>query len=191
MFAKKVFKPGRRDAFLLSFFIVLLVAAHFTGCAGTQERGMIDTSVVEYVDLERYAGVWYEIARFPHSFEKNLVGVTATYTIRDDGKIGVLNEGYRDSFEGTVKRAKAKAKVPNPQQPARLKVYFFPFVGAAYNIMVLDDAYNYALVGSSTPDFLWILSRTPQMDEQTYDMLVEEARRRGYDVSRLEKVPQR
>ncbi len=192
MLTKKGLVSGKRDILLLLFvLLVVLGAANFTRCGSTQERDMIDTSVVEYVDLERYTGVWYEVARFPHSFEKNLVGVTATYTMRDDGKIGVLNQGYRDSFEGKLKKAKAKAKIPDPRQPARLKVYFFPLVGAEYNIMVLDDEYRYALVGSSTPNFLWILSRTPQMDESVYDMLVEEARRRGYDVSRLEKVPQR
>jgi len=170
---------------------ILAAAALVAGCSSTQERDMIDRSVVENVDLERYAGVWYEIARFPHRFEKDLVGVTATYTIRDDGKIGVLNQGYKGSFEGKLKKAKAKAKVPDPNQPGRLKVYFFPLVGAEYNIMVLDKGYRYVLVGSSTPGFLWILSRTPTMDPSTYDMLVEEARRRGYDTSMLQKVPQR
>jgi lipocalin len=191
MLIEKTSSSGKRNILLSLFMLQILIATHIIGCSSTQERNMIDTRVVAYVDLERYAGLWYEIARFPHSFEKNLVGVTATYTIRDDGKIGVLNQGYRGSFEGKLKRAKAKAKIPDPRQPARLKVYFFPLVGAEYNIMALDDEYRYALVGSSTPNFLWILSRTPRMDENTYDMLVEEARRRGYDVSRLEKVPQK
>ena len=181
----------RKGALLMLFVLLIMGAAYFIGCSSTQEGDMIDTSVVSNVDLERYTGVWYEIARFPHNFEKDLVGVTATYTIRDDGKIGVLNQGYKGSFEGRFKKAKAKATIPDPQQPARLKVFFFPLVGAEYNIMMLDDDYQYALVGSSTPNFLWILSRTPQMDEDTYDMLVAEARRRGYDVSKLEKVPQK
>jgi apolipoprotein D and lipocalin family protein len=152
---------------------------------------MIDRSVVESVDLKRYAGVWYEIARFPHRFEKDLVGVTATYTLRDDGKIGVLNQGYKSSFAGKLKKARATAKVPDPAQPGRLRVYFFPLVGAEYNIMVLDEEYSYALVGSSAPNFLWILSRNPRMDEAVYDRLVDEARRRGYDTNMLQKVPQR
>jgi lipocalin len=160
------------------------------GCSSTQERDMIDTSVVKDFDLGRYTGVWYEIARFPHRFEKDLVGVTATYTLREDGKIEVLNQGYKGSFEGKLKKTGAKAKVPNPDQPARLKVFFFPLVGAEYNIMELDPDYRHALVGSSTPNYLWILSRTPKMDEETYDMLVERARSRGYDTSMLEKVPQ-
>jgi apolipoprotein D and lipocalin family protein len=180
-----------KRAVLSMLCMIMAEAALVTGCSTTQERDMIDRSVVEDVDLERYAGVWYEIARFPHRFEKDLVGVTATYTLREDGKIGVLNQGYKGSFEGKLKKAKAKAKVPDPAQPGRLKVYFFPLVGAEYNIMVLDEEYRYALVGSSTPNFLWILSRTSRIDEATYEMLVEEARRRGYDVSMLQKVPQR
>ena len=152
---------------------------------------MVDTSVVPDVDLQRYAGVWYEIARFPHSFEKDLVGVTATYTLGEDGKIGVLNQGYRGTFEGRIKKTRARAKVPDPRNPGSLKVFFFLFIGAAYNIMMLDNDYQYALVGSSTPNFLWILSRTPEMNPDIYDMLVAEAQRRGYDVNRLQIVPQR
>jgi lipocalin len=148
-------------------------------------------NIVEKVDLERYAGTWYEIARFPHSFEKNLVGVTATYTLRPDGKVDVLNKGYKNSLDGKLKTAKAFAKVPDPGNTGRLKVFFFWPFGADYLILELDqENYQYALVGSSTSNYLWILSRTPQMDQDIYDMLVSKALERGYDVSRIEKVPQ-
>jgi lipocalin len=170
---------------------VIILLAVLMGCSSTQEGGMIDTSVVDEFDIERYAGVWYEIARFPHSFEKDLVGVTATYTLRDDGKIGVLNQGYRNTFDGKLKKTRATGLIPDPNQPARLKVYFFPFFGAEYNVMALGEDYRYALVGSSTPNFLWILSRSPKLDAELYGMLVEEARRRGYDVGRLQQVPQK
>ena len=171
--------------------VLIIGAAVVDGFGKTQEKDMVDTSVVPDVDLQRYAGVWYEIARFPHTFEKDLVGVTATYTVGEDGRIGVLNQGYRGSFEGRIKKTRARATIPDPRSPGRLKVFFFLFIGAEYNIMMLDDDYQYALVGSSTPDFLWILSRTPNMDPDIFDMLVAEARRRGYDVNKLQLVPQR
>ncbi|HOI50359.1 MAG TPA: lipocalin family protein [Prolixibacteraceae bacterium] len=146
---------------------------------------------VKEVDLQRYAGTWYEIARFPHRFEKRLVGVTATYTLRPDGKIDVLNQGYRDSLQGKLSTARAVAKIPNPDQPGRLKVFFFPLFGADYSILELDrENYQYVLVGSSSPGYLWILSRTPQMAPEVYEMLVAKARQRGYDVSKLQRVEQ-
>ena len=162
-----------------------------TACGLTDEE--IDKmDMVKDVDLERYAGKWYEIARFPHRFEKDLVGVTATYTIRNNGKIDVLNEGYKNTLDGKYKRAGAFAKIPDKTNTGRLKVYFFWPFGADYLILELDrENYNYALVGSSSDNYLWILSRDPVMDDGTYQMLVEKASARGYDVSRLEKVPQR
>ena len=182
---------GARSFFFLIIVVLFTGAAVVDGFGKTQEKDMVDTSVVPDVDLQRYAGVWYEIARFPHSFEKDLVGVTATYTLGENGKIGVLNQGYRGTFEGRIKKTRARAKVPDPRNPGSLKVFFFLFIGAAYNIMMLDNDYQYALVGSSTPNFLWILSRTPEMNPDIYDMLVAEAQRRGYDVNRLQIVPQR
>lgn len=148
--------------------------------------------VVKNVDINRYAGTWYEIARFPHSFEKKLAGVTATYTLRDDGRISVLNQGYKNTLDGKLKKARAVAKIPDKTQPGRIKVYFFPFFGAEYNILELDqEHYRYALVGSSSPDYLWILGRDPVMQDETYQMLVEKAAERGYDVGKLTKVLQK
>jgi len=152
---------------------------------------MKNMETVKEVNLQRYAGTWYEIARFPHRFEKRLVGVTATYTLRSDGKIDVLNQGYRDSLQGKLSKARAVAKIPNPEQPGRLKVFFFPLFGADYFILELDqENYQYVLVGSSSPGYLWILSRTPQMAPEIYEMLVAKARQLGYDVSKLQLVEQ-
>jgi len=184
-------RHGARIFFVLLMVVLFTGGAVFYGFGKTEEKDMVDTSVVPGVDLQRYAGVWYEIARFPHSFEKDLVGVTATYTVGEDGRIWVLNQGYRGSFEGRIRKTRARATIPDPRRPGSLKVFFFLFIGAEYNIMMLDDDYQYALVGSSTPNFLWILSRTPHMDSDIYGMLVAEAQRRGYDVNRLQLVPQR
>lgn len=149
-------------------------------------------SVVEKVDFQRYAGTWYEIARYPHRFERNLVGVTATYTMRNDGRIDVLNQGYKGSLDGKLSQARAKAKIPDSAQPGKVKVYFFPLFGADYFILDLDqENYQYAMVGSSSMNYLWILSRSPQMEDSLYKELVSKAESLGYDISKIELVPQR
>ena len=94
---------------------------------------MIDKTTVKELDLNRYLGTWYEIARFPHSFEKNLVGVTATYSLRDDGKIKVLNQGYKNTLVGELSVAEGKAKIPNKLEPAKLR---FPFSGFSMAIIM-------------------------------------------------------
>jgi len=176
----------KRYKFLSILFIFII------GCnsAGNTQQSKMKT--VEKVDLVKYSGVWYEIARFDHSFEKGLVGVTATYTIKPNGKIEVLNEGYKDSLNGKHKKAKGFAKVPDPNEPGRLKVYFFWPFGGEYLILELDDAnYQYVLVGSSSKNYLWILGRNPKMEESTYQMLVDKAKSLGFNTERLIKVKQK
>ena len=171
---------------LLLIFSVLFVFS----CTKTNSQ-MIDQTTVKELDLNRYLGTWYEIARFPHSFEKNLVGVTATYSLRDDGKIKVLNQGYKNTLDGELSVAEGKAKIPDKSQPGKLKVSFFWIFYGDYNVLELDENYQYVMLGSSTPKYFWILSRTPQMDAATYEMLLEKARKRGYNLDRLYKVPQK
>jgi lipocalin len=154
----------------------------------SKAQNMINSSVVKELDLNRYLGTWYEIARFPHTFEKNLQGVTATYSLRKDGKIKVLNQGYKGSIDGPLSTAVGKAKIPDKLQPSKLKVSFFLFFYGDYFVLELDPNYQWAMIGSGTPDFFWILSRTPKMDPVVYDNLIENARKRGYDISRIQKV---
>ncbi len=141
-------------------------------------------------DLSRYLGTWYEIARFPHSFEKGLVGVTATYSLRNDGKIRVENAGFRGSLDGPLSVATGKAKPAGSSGSGHLKVSFYLFFYADYFIMDIDPGYQWALIGSRSDKYLWILSRTPIMDEGTYLRVLDKARSLGYDLSRLYKVPQ-
>lgn len=151
----------------------------------------IDKTTVKQLDLNRYMGKWYEIARFPHSFEKNLVGVTATYSLRENGKIRVVNEGFKNTLDGRRSIAEGKAKVPNKNdEPGKLKVAFFWNFYADYYVLELDKDYQWAMIGSSSDKYFWILSRTPQMDSKTYEMLLDKARKRGYDLKKLIKVPQ-
>ncbi len=152
---------------------------------------MIDKSVVKHLDIEKYLGTWYEIARFDHKFERGLVGVTATYSMRDDGKIKVVNRGFKGSLEGKLSEAVGKAKIPNPDEPAKLKVSFFLFFYGDYYVMELDEDYQWAVIGSSSDKYLWILSRSPQMDEKIYSGILENLKNRGYDLTGLIKVPQK
>ncbi len=150
----------------------------------------MDYSTEQNIALERYMGFWYEIARFNHRFEKGLQGVTATYTLLDNGKINVNNAGYKGSLKGNFTSSYAKAKIKNPAVPGHLKVFFIPFFGADYLILELDPNYQWALVGSSTPNYLWILSRTPQMDDSLYQNILEKAKQRGYAIEKLIRVEQ-
>lgn len=174
-----------------SILFTLLFALFFSNCQTQTNKTMIDNSTVQGVDLDRYLGKWYEIARFNHSFEKGLTGVTATYSMRPDGKIKVVNAGYKNSLDGRYKVAEGKAKIPDPSDLSKLKVSFFLNFYGDYFIMELDQVnYQYVMIGSSSPNFLWILSRTPVLPDDIYAMLIEKARKRGYDTDKLIKVIQ-
>ncbi len=128
---------------------------------------IINKETVQTLDLHRYMGKWFEIARFDHRFEHNLVGATVEYSFLPNGDIEVVNSGYWGNFSGSFKRAKGIAKITDPTCPSKLKVCFFMRFYAEYNIMEIDeDNYSYALVGSNTSDYLWLLSRTPTLPEE-------------------------
>ena len=147
-------------------------------------------SVVSSVDLNRYKGLWYEIARLPNFFEKKLKCTSATYTLRDDGKITVLNKGNYLTDPQKSTSSKGVAWIPDKNSPAKLKVQFFwPFSGD-YWIMVLDKEYRYVLVGDPAHKYLWILAREKKMDEKTYNMLLGKAVENGYDVKLIIRVEQ-
>jgi lipocalin len=118
------------------------------------------------------------------------VGVTATYSLRNDGKIKVVNQGYKYSLDGELSVAEGKAKIPDKSLPGKLKVSFFWIFYADYFVLELDDNYQYAMIGSSSDNYFWILSRTPQMEPAIYEMLLDNARKRGYNLDKLEKVLQ-
>ena len=146
---------------------------------------------VDDFELERYLGLWYEIAKYPVSFEDGLVGVTAEYSLREDGDVRVENGGFEGSFDGDRSTATAKAWVPNAERPAELKVQFFWPFSAKYWVVALDPDYRWAVVGEPARKYLWILSRTPQLDDATYGALLVRIREElGYDTERLELMPQ-
>lgn len=177
----------RKDLFL--YLKIVGIAAVVLLAACKSQKSMMDKTVVKKLDLPRYLGTWYEIARFDHRFERGLVGVTATYSMRNDGKIKVLNSGYKETLDGAYSEATGKAKIPNPKtDPGKLKVSFFWIFYGDYFVFELDDNYQWVVIGSSSDKYLWILSRTPQMDEELYNSLLDKIQKRGYNVSKLIKV---
>jgi apolipoprotein D and lipocalin family protein len=164
--------------------LILLSMASFLSCKTTQ-----DLPTVEKVEISKYTGQWYEIARLPNSFEKGLECVTATYTQKSNGKIEVLNRGY-SSDKGRYKTAKGTAWIPDSNFPGRLKVTFFwPFSGNYY-IISLDEDYQYALVGDPSRKFLWVLARSKTLETPIYDDLMKNAESNGFDINQVIKINQ-
>lgn len=148
-----------------------------------------DLPTVPAVDLARYAGVWYEIARLPQWFERNCFGVTATYAPRDDGDLDVENSCHVGALDGRLKVATARAWATDASN-SKLKVRFFwPFTGD-YWVLALDASYAYALVGSPDRKSLWILSRTPVLSEDTVTELLEKGRDLGFPIDEMERTAQ-
>ena len=173
------------------FIAVGIVLVGFA-CNGFSQKSMIDKTVVKELDLYKYLGTWYEIARYNHRFERGLVGVTANYSMRDDGKIKVINSGYKDSLSGEYSEATGKAKIPDPEnEPSKLKVSFFWIFYGDYYVLELEENYQWAIIGSRSDNYLWILSRSPQMDNNVYQECLDKLTKRGYDVSKLIKVEQK
>jgi lipocalin len=169
---------------------ILIISCLLFSCNKAETRDM-RSEVVNELDIERYMGTWYEIARLPNNFENGLTGVTATYELRKNGKIRVTNQGFRDSINGKRSRVRGKAKLPDPERPGWIRVAIFLLVYTDYLVFEIDkENYSYALVGGSSPGYLWILSRTPTMDPNIYAKLIEKARQLGYPVDKLELVVQ-
>ena len=170
-----------------SLIALALAAFLFPGLVSAQDRDYDNSAIPEF-DLSKYLGTWYEIARFDHSFERGMDNVIAEYLLREDGKIDVVNSGWKN---GKFKVADGKAKQPDPlSDPAHLEVSFFLFFYSDYNVMMIDDDYQIALVGSKSPKYLWILSRTPYVTDSVMDLVLEEASSRGYDINNLIWVDQ-
>jgi apolipoprotein D and lipocalin family protein len=166
--------------------MALLAVLLLGGCTGTPD-GVV---VVKDFEIDRYLGTWYEVARLDHRFERGLSQITANYSWRDDGGVHVVNRGYNvadDEWEEAI----GKAYFVGDSNVGQLKVSFFgPFYGG-YNIIELDkEGYQYSLVAGPDRDYLWILSRTPQLDEATLETLVDKARDLGFATDELIFVEQ-
>ena len=157
-------------------FIAILLGV-FTSCSTMQN---INNETVETLDLNKYVGKWYEIARFDHFFECGMDHNQAVYTLGDDGIVSVKNSGIKD---GELKEITGIAKTTD--NPALLRVSFFKPFYSDYRVLYIDADYQYALVGCGSSDYLWILSRTSWLGDEAKEILLTEATHRGYDVSKF------
>jgi len=190
---KSPLRPGAtRSGSVSARFALMILFFTLGACAGVDSKG--DLQTVASVDLSRYTGTWYEIARLPMWFQRHCVDSKAIYSSRPDGAVGVRNECVTDT--GGVERAEGVATVVDAKTNARLTVvfdnWFARLFGSSregnYWILDLDQEYQTAMVGTPDRRFLWILSRTPQLDEATYRRLVERAQQLEYPVSDLIKA---
>lgn len=167
---------------ILASLCTLLLAA----CSSSSES----LETVKEVDLEKYSGTWYEIASFPQRFQEGCHCTTATYSRSEEGYVVVENRCNKDSINGEESYIKGKAFIQENSGNAKLQVQFFwPFKGD-YWIIELADDYSYAVVGHPNREYLWVLSRTPQMEDSLYDELVRRIADKKFDVSLLNKTVQ-
>ena len=164
--------------FRLSLALSLLFL--LSACATTPQG----VTPVSNFEVKRYLGKWYEIARLNHVFERNLDQVTAEYSLREDGNIRVLNRGYNTAKQ-QWQNIEGRAKFTSQPNVGSLKVSFFgPFYGG-YNIVELDKNYQYALVVGNNRNYLWILSRQPQLDKAVQERLVAKAKALDFPTEKL------
>ncbi len=149
------------------------------------------SQTVPVLDLSRYLGLWYEVARFAHGFEKKLVGVTAEYSLRKDGRVQVVNSGFKHTLGGKYVKAKAIAWRPDEAIPGALKVKFFHLFASDYLVYGLDEQYSWAVVGNADLSSLWFLSRSPEVSPTLLKRMKEIALSKGYDLSALTMVEQK
>jgi len=175
---------------ILIYLTILLFAAMNLAAQETSVR------TVPSVDLERYSGKWFEIARYPNKFQKDCIGnVTATYSRQPNGRIEVLNECIKSG--GKLKSAKGEAKIVNKATNAKLKVRFAPkflsafgFVWGDYWVLDLGPEYGYAVVGDPSREYLWILSRNAEISDSAYQDILRRVEAQGFDSGKLNKTPQ-
>ena len=162
-------------------FLSVVVAFLATLGCNAQPRS-INRTTVGAIDLRRYMGRWYEIARFDHSFERNMEYCEAFYAEQDDGMIMVTNTGVNAESD---KRKTSYGKAKAGKSPGQLRVSFFWIFYSDYNVLEMGEKGEWALVGSRSPQYLWILSRTPTLPDATVDYIVGQAAERGYSVKNL------
>lgn len=166
---------------LFGIMAAALVCLIPMSCAGQK----VNNTPVKSLDLGRYLGDWYEIARFDHSFERGMNYAKANYTLGEDGAVIVRNSGIKN---GKYKTSIGRAVLTDTD--ALLRVSFFGPFYSDYRVMMLSDDYNYALVGSKSPKYLWILSRLPKVPDEILKQILAEAASRGYCTDKLIWVKQ-
>ncbi len=171
------------------FLMMALCAEAFAGCKPSNPP-----ETVAFVEIQRYVGTWYEIARYPQFFERGLVGVTAEYALQNDGTVSVTNRGFKNTLDGSQSSIHGVATVVDTATNAKLSVRFDLFPASLfpgdYWIIELGENYEYAVVSDPRRTTLWILNRTPQMQASVYDGIIASLTDKGFDTTKLELTPQ-
>jgi len=181
------------DMTLEKIFRLILSLAIIVALAGCiDENRYTPLSTVSKVDLNRYLGRWYEVARIDHSFQRNCVASTAEYSLLPNGYIRVVNSCRKYTLDGEKTSIEGKAWSIDKDTNAWLEVQFFwPFRGD-YVIIDLDEQnYSYAVVGHPSRNYLWILSRAPQMEDRLYNEIMKKIAKQGYDLNRIKRYSQK
>lgn len=177
-----------RNGGTTSVILALVCASGAMGC--NYELFFPPLEVVEQVDVSRFVGTWYEVARYPNSFEEGCAGVTAEYAVRDSESITVKNTCIEGTLDGPTRTIEGYATIADPATNAKLNVVFFPPFGAPYWILELNPDYEWAVIGEPSRSFFWILSRTPTLDQAVLDGIISRMPEKGYDPARLIYTPQ-
>lgn len=170
---------------LLAPLVLGLVAA----CGGPEEIRS-DLTTVNELDLKRYEGRWYDVADFPQRFQMDCVCTRANYSINPLGEVTVFNSCRTGSPEGRQQSIVGRARLPDPDQPGRLKVSFFPPFESDYWVIERGADYEYAVVSDPEKSTLWVLSRTPTMEPAVMAGIRQRLEQQGFDLSRLTEVSQ-
>ncbi|HEY0426350.1 MAG TPA: lipocalin family protein [Pyrinomonadaceae bacterium] len=181
---------------LTAILPVLLLATTFVAAQKNNSANLAEVKAVSTVDLKRYSGKWFEIARYSNKSQKNCIGnTTIAYTLKTDGNINVLSECLKK--DGTMIDAKGEAKIVDKSSNAKLEVRYAPgflaFLSTSWNdywIIDLDEKYQYAAVGDEDRDNLWILSRTPKLNDAAYQNILRRVEAMGFKPGKLIKTPQ-
>lgn len=174
-----------KKIFIVAAFLSVTGVYFLTSCSHIPEKA----KPISDFDANRYLGTWYEIARFDYRFEKNLDNVTAQYSLLENGDIKVFNSGY-DYVKNEWKSSTGSARFREDKNTAALKVTFFKPFYSGYNVIALDDNYQYALIAGKNLEYLWLLSREKTMPEEIRNQYLQKAEAIGYDTSRLIWVKQ-
>jgi apolipoprotein D and lipocalin family protein len=171
--------------------VIVIMALAVAACEppAVNRTATTPLATVERVDLDRYLGRWYEIARYDHSFERGCQGVTATYSKNPDGSIKVVNACRKDALDGPLDTAEGSATPQNAENSKLSVTFFWPFAGDYWVIGLADD-YSWALVGEPSGRYLWILSRTPQISPELRADLIAKLQAKGYNTNALIWVQQ-
>ncbi len=179
---------GKRIAYGILFMMIASAGSLLFGAP--KKNAALEIPTVEQVDFARFEGKWFEISRIPIPVARDWVNTCDIYIPNKDGTWSVRYEGNKGSATGPRKVLKQKLRIPDPEKPGQMEVSFIPFVWLKYRLIYVSDDYRFMLVGSSSMDFFWVMSKEAIPSTADYAKLLEKAVGFGYDINRLERVSQ-